>query len=167
MMEYTRTRTLNKLLICTIVFFNIGCNKNNIQKQNDELINIVNFFITEYKIPNNRNLLIREYDLLYYDNIDSLNYNNIDSLNYLYINIQDYQNNTPYVKINVDRELFRAKVRSYNIYYEVNKGDTIRIPNYLQWEKVIPEKERDEIPLIIDYTELQCLYNLRTKKIEL
>ncbi|UUV22012.1 hypothetical protein [Paenimyroides aestuarii] len=161
MMGYIRTHTLNKLLICTILFFNIGCTKNDRLKKNDELVNIVNFFINEYKISNNRNFLISEYKLSYYDNIEI-----IDSLKYVYIHIQDYQNDIPYVKINDNRELLRARTGSYNIYYEVDKGDAIRIPNYLEWEKVEPEI-RDETPMIVDYIELQCLYNLKEKKIEL
>lgn len=152
--------TFNILIIYTITFLTIGCTNNNCINEDDELANIINFFITEYKVSNAKNFLISEHDLVYYDSKKK------DSLNYIYLHIQAYQNDTPFVEINSNRELFRTNIESYTIYYELNKGDLIKISNCLEWQKVKPEMRKKDL-MIVDYIELQCLYNLKTKKLEL
>lgn len=158
----------NKVVIIIIVsFFLMQCNqkekliKDNKLIKDDELINIAEYFVNRFKIEKNSNILISENDLSYYFN-NSLK---LDTANYVYLYITNYSNEIPYIDNSDKRELQKTEYNEYTIFYEVNKNAPIRISNNLKWNKV-NTKKNDEIIMVVDYIELQCLYNLKLKRIE-
>jgi hypothetical protein len=173
-MELTHTNMLiNKIKIIFSCFFCLlicSCNKSEVHLYNpnglpEHLQQIVYCFISEYNIPKGRNIHISESK--YRTNTRPFfSTMNIDK--HIHVIMRDYHKDIP--TISDHRVLYSTKLDGYTLFYEMDKNSEMSISNNLVW-KIVNKTKNDEkfeqLPMIVDYTETQFVYNKEENIIEL
>lgn len=173
-MELTHTNMLiNRIKVVFSYFFCLliySCNKSEVYLHNptgspEHLQQIVNCFVEENNIPKGRNICIAEGK--YRTNTKPF-FSTMDINKHISVIMRDYHNDIPTVRDH--GVLYSTKLNEYTLFYVMDKEGEMSISNNLVWKKIKPTKNEEkfeEFPMIVDYTEVQFVYNKEENIIEL